>query len=943
MSFHQINRKLMASFVEGLTSPEMEIAEGGVILDNRTRFADLKAMLDSNKDNLKVDAMKRIINLIAKGKDVSELFAAVVKNVAAKNVELKKLVFVYLVRYAEEQQDLALLSISTFQRALKDPNQLIRGSALRVLTSIRVPMVAPIMLLAIKDAVRDMSPYVRKVAAHAIPKLYSLEPELEPQLVDCIDFLLADRRSLVLGSAVYAFDEICPHRLDLLHKHFRALCRGLADVDEWGQIVMINMLTRYSRHELADPDKSPPDTDIVLLLNSARPLLQSRNCSVVMAVVQLFYHVAPKAQLSQIARALVRLLRGPRETQYVVLTNIATICEQNPTMFDPFLKSFFVRSCDSSLVKQLKLHVLTSLVSEANVHIILRELQTYVHMSDLASPAVEAIGRCAVRVGAVSDQCMTGLVQLISSSDEKVVCSAVVVIKRLLHASAPVNLLSRLMRLMPKMVAAQARACVIWLVATHVDKVIHMAPDFLRLIAKKFSTESELVKLEALKLAVKLWLVKRDDSEKIVQYVFQLARFDLSYDVRDRCRFLRNLMFNTEILSQHMEEIFMSKKPAPELISSFKERDQFQLGSLSHVLNQRCTKYIDLPEFPATSSDPLLRKEAHAPTELKLDDSEEEEEDDDDEEEDEEEEDEDEEADEEEDEDDDEDQDEEDEEQEDEDEEESEEESDEEEEEDDSELEEKPKKPVKKQIPVEPKPKQSNGKAKTESNALDLLIDVDFSAAGSRQIMDASYIEEKEIELLNVIEGNGLQLSISYPRLNDGQYTPIRFGITNKSEDDLVGVELKSGEGLDVKGNSRIGDVPAGARVSVDLLVDLGDSATNREWILSREDGHEKHFRFEVPYGEQVQPIRLSSEDISKERSRLGGLNRHVIQLENPVNPSSITQFVNAFSTDGNIFTCQTRSRKDACILILTEKSIECCCDNSVIGRMLAFTVSKNC
>ncbi|PIC50847.1 hypothetical protein B9Z55_001589 [Caenorhabditis nigoni] len=320
----------MTSFVEGLTSPEMEIAEGGVILDNRTRFADLKVMLDSNKDNLKVDAMKRIINLIAKGKDVSELFAAVVKNVAAKNVELKKLVFVYLVRYAEEQQDLALLSISTFQRALKDPNQLIRGSALRVLTSIRVPMVAPIMLLSIKDAVRDMSPYVRKVAAHAIPKLYSLEPELELQLVDCIDFLLADRRSLVLGSAVYAFDEICPHRLDLLHKHFRALCRGLADVDEWGQIVMINMLTRYARNELADPDKSPPDTDIVLLLNSARPLLQSRNCSVVMAVVQLFYHVAPKAQLSQIARALVRLLRGPRETQYVVLTNIATICEQNP-------------------------------------------------------------------------------------------------------------------------------------------------------------------------------------------------------------------------------------------------------------------------------------------------------------------------------------------------------------------------------------------------------------------------------------------------------------------------------------------------------------------------------------------------------------------------------------------------------------------------------------
>ncbi|ETN85564.1 adaptin region, partial [Necator americanus] len=524
-------------------------------------------MLDSSKDNLKVDAMKRIINLIAKGKDVSELFPAVVKNVAAKNVELKKLVYVYLVRYAEEQQDLALLSISTFQRALKDPNQLIRASALRVLSSIRVGMIAPIMLLAIKDSVRDMSPYVRKVAAHAIPKLYSLDPDLEAELVDCIDFLLADRRSLVLGSAVYAFEEICPSRLDLLHKHFRALCRALVDVDEWGQVVMINLLTRYARSELADPELLPqPDVDLTLLLNSARPLLQSRNCSVVMAVTQLFYYTAPKAQLSQVARALVRLLRGPREVQYIVLLNIATICERNPVlpgtyaisknMFDPFLKSFFVRSSDPSFVKELKLHILTSLVSEANVHIILRELQQY----NLSTTTDVAAG--------------------------------------LLHAEAPTSLLSRLARLIRSIQAPPARACIVWLVATHVEKVPNIAPDLLRILAKNFVNEDEIVKVETLKLAVKLWMVQRQDSEKLVHYVFQLARFDLSYDVRDRCRFLRNLLFNTAVLSQHAEEIFMAKKPAPALQSSFKEREQFQLGTLSHVLNQRCVRYHDLPNFP---------------------------------------------------------------------------------------------------------------------------------------------------------------------------------------------------------------------------------------------------------------------------------------------------------------------------------------------------------
>ena len=54
----------------------------------------------------------------------------------------------------------------------QDPNQLIRASALRVLSSIRVPIIVPIMMLAIKEAASDMSPYVRKTSAHAIQKLY---------------------------------------------------------------------------------------------------------------------------------------------------------------------------------------------------------------------------------------------------------------------------------------------------------------------------------------------------------------------------------------------------------------------------------------------------------------------------------------------------------------------------------------------------------------------------------------------------------------------------------------------------------------------------------------------------------------------------------------------------------------------------------------------------
>lgn len=125
---------------------------------NLKKNEDIKQMLDSNKYSAKLDAMKGIVGMIAKGKNASELFPAVVKNVASKNTEIKKLMYVYLVQYAEEQQDLAHLSISTFQRALKDPNQLICTSALRVLSSIRVPIIVPILMLPIKKASVDLSP-----------------------------------------------------------------------------------------------------------------------------------------------------------------------------------------------------------------------------------------------------------------------------------------------------------------------------------------------------------------------------------------------------------------------------------------------------------------------------------------------------------------------------------------------------------------------------------------------------------------------------------------------------------------------------------------------------------------------------------------------------------------------------------------------------------------
>ena len=91
--------------------------------------------------------------------------------------------------------------------------------------------------------------------------------------------LLRDRSPLSIGSVADAFTAVCPTRLDLLHPHYRRLCRTIIDADEWGQVDLIDLLIRYARTMLPRPGDEV-DPDLRLLLASAEPLFQSQNPAV---------------------------------------------------------------------------------------------------------------------------------------------------------------------------------------------------------------------------------------------------------------------------------------------------------------------------------------------------------------------------------------------------------------------------------------------------------------------------------------------------------------------------------------------------------------------------------------------------------------------------------------------------------------------------------------
>ena len=480
--------------------------------------------------------------MMYRSKPCLPFFSSIVKNVASPNIEIKKLVYIYLLHYAESEPDLALLSINTIQKSLTDQNPQVRALALRVMSGIRVPVISQIVSLAIKRGCGDMSPYVRKAAALAIPKCYRLDPNTSPQLLDYLSILLGDKQYFVIGSAVTAFLEVCPDRIDLIHKHYRALVRKLVDMDEWGQLSTLRLMTMYARRcfpqrtrrqkksktksfyeDEAASDSDDPlapevqvlDPDLELFLKACKSLLQSRNSAVIVVVARCYLYLGTPEYIDSAIGPLVALLRGPQDVQYIAMYNIVSICLVRPQPFTHYLTHFLLKTTDLPSICRLKHEVLTLLFPHIEPHLQSLILSELTHFLSSPSPSliresVRAIGRCAQSSPSSAPRCLRLLLAQISSQDGHLVSESLTVIRHLIqqNPSSHIKTVIRLAKNLDTTTNPQARASIIWLVGefSHVPSDENIAPDVLRILAKGFAEESEAAKLQIVLLAAKVYL-----------------------------------------------------------------------------------------------------------------------------------------------------------------------------------------------------------------------------------------------------------------------------------------------------------------------------------------------------------------------------------------------------------------------------------------------------
>ncbi|KAK6524466.1 AP-3 complex subunit beta [Arthrobotrys megalospora] len=636
---------------------------------------EIRRFLSSRHDRDILDGLRRVVSMMSRGVDCSEYFADVVKNVASPTLEIKKLVYIYLLTYAESEPDLSLLSINTIQKALTDQNQVVRAMAIRVMSGIRVPVISQIVALGIKRCVTDMSPYVRKAAALAIPKCYRLDPSTLPLLTEFVATLLGDKSYYVIGAAVMAWWEVCPERIEMVHPHYRGLCKLLIDMDEWGQLALLRLLTVYARKNFpqgkvksgkkrkttsgsggfySDEESGDEgatggiDPDLKLLLDCCPPLLQSRNSAVIIAVARAYYHLAPPSYLPSLAPPLLSLLRFQQDIQLIALTNIVFIALTYPSIFAPHSTHFLISTIDTPQISKLKLEALTLVYPYSSKHtqsLILSELSYYAgsHDKEMVREAVKAIGRCAQNNPEQSPRCLKLLMQHVHSSDQTLVAESLTVIRHIIqqNPSRHKKTVTRLAKALDTTTNSTARASIIWLVAefSGVDNGDNVAADVLRILAKGFVAESEGAKLQILLLAAKVYAhylnrtqagfeqTLSEDEEvqedfhpipQLFNYVTRLARYDVSYDMRDRARMYMSLLA-TPKSSQLATLILLAPKPVPFAPSpSAVLREGLTVGSAALMVgkDEYVRGYVGLPEWVSEADaperrvrDPVVEKE----------------------------------------------------------------------------------------------------------------------------------------------------------------------------------------------------------------------------------------------------------------------------------------------------------------------------------------------
>ncbi|KAF8559538.1 Adaptor protein complex beta subunit [Imleria badia] len=569
--------------------------------------------------------LKKIVANITMGNDMSPLFHDVVQCIGTPLLEIKKMVYLYLVSYGRSKPEQIQIVIPSFLQDCNDRNPLIRALAIRTMAYIPIPVVTEALGEQLRHCIKDRDPYVRKTAAICVAKLYTADPRKAERagFVEMLRDMMLDANATVVANAVAALSEIGDRQDGVIFRLnlpiANKLIAALGESSEWGQIYILDSLLRYVPEQHADAE---------MMAERVIVQLQHANSAVVLTTIKvllyLMNYMENRKLIDHICKKmgppLVTLLSSGPEVQYVALRNILLIIQRRSAVLKNDVKVFFCKYNDPIYVKLAKLEIMYRLAREENAREVLAELEEYASEVDVdfVRKAVRSIGRLAIKVEAAADICIQSLLTLIETKVTYVVQEAVIVTKDIFrrYPGRYEGIIPTLCENLDALEEPEAKAAMVWILGQFSDRIDN-ADELMDDLVYKFLDETVEVQLALMTAVVKLFIYKSssETAKALVHKVLKWTTEEIDNpDLRDRgFMYWRMLAMNPTIAG----EIVLAEKPPITTDSDRMDRgalDQLLLhtGTLGSIYHKNPETFIRNAAGRALVDSPALNANSRA-------------------------------------------------------------------------------------------------------------------------------------------------------------------------------------------------------------------------------------------------------------------------------------------------------------------------------------------
>ncbi|PKY51514.1 Adaptor protein complex beta subunit [Rhizophagus irregularis] len=547
--------------------------------------------------------IKKVLETMTAGIDVSSLFGDVIKAASTKDLVQKKLAYMYISTQAEQNADLVILAINTFQNDLQDENPFVRGLALRTLCSMRLIDYVPYMLESLSHALIDSSAYVRKTALISCIKLFNLSPKhvLDAPLVDQLYNTLRDRDPEVVANCIVALNRIFLSEggmtVDTNIAHY--LLQRLHEFNEWHQC--LNLLDDRLKHH---------------------------NSGVQLTTVKIFIKLAEG--IDDIQEDVYKRIKSPMLTSltltspeivYSCLEHIIVLMNQSHQLFREDYKYFYRRIKEPSFVTLKKLEVLEGIATKISSKEIINEISGYITGTDkvIAQKSIESIAKISFRIENVLSYSLEVFMKLLETGIDIIISSIITALEEFMNESP--EKVGSLLSVLPSVwtsidLSSQAGPAFLNLLTT-IGYEISEAPYILEsLIDDLESYPATSFRLQLLNSTVTLFLHRPAECRGMLAKLFKYSMEPYeSLEIRERALFLYRLL-QKDI--KKAQEIFKHQRYASKKNgnNNFKTRDKhltkFNTISLLYGKHSEQTLFEQTPgNFSKRNDDQFFSSPTH--------------------------------------------------------------------------------------------------------------------------------------------------------------------------------------------------------------------------------------------------------------------------------------------------------------------------------------------